>query len=208
MPIGGAVRQCSDNAHNGSRKDRIAERFVIEAHVAARYRYFKKMASLRKAFDGFDDLGHNLGPLRISEIEVIRCGDGKRANRRQIAAALRDDQLCSLAWIERAVPAVSIERHRDRFICAFDTNDRGIISRAGNGVCPYLMIVLLPDPLFGTEITGSEQRFEDRLSSCCCEYPVHSRARCAVEWYRAGCKRGLHWRERDLESRQRSRRRS
>src|SRR6266516_7182881 len=87
--LGGAQR--SNYAHHGGREDGVAKGFVVQANVTACHRYFKKAASLGKPLNRLDDLAHNLGPLRIPEIEIVSCGDWQRANCRQISAALSDD---------------------------------------------------------------------------------------------------------------------
>src|SRR6185437_13092005 len=78
-PYWGGSGQRAHNANDGCRKNWIPKGFVVETHVPARYGHFKKSARLSKAFNGLSDLGHNLGFLRISEIQVIRRGDRKRA---------------------------------------------------------------------------------------------------------------------------------
>ena len=52
----------------------------------------KRQASL-DALDGFDELRHDLRPLRIAEVQIVGGGHRHRAHGRKIAAALGDQQL-------------------------------------------------------------------------------------------------------------------
>ena len=54
---------------------------VVEADVAAHDREVERAAGLGHAFDAADDLAHDLGPLRVAEVQVV--GDGERAWRRR-----------------------------------------------------------------------------------------------------------------------------
>ena len=89
----------------------------------------KRQASAMPSID-FDELRHDLGPLRIAEVQIVGGGDRQRAHRRQIAAAFGDHQLRAFARIEVAVAAVAVERHRDRGAGLLDAHDRRVGARA------------------------------------------------------------------------------
>jgi hypothetical protein len=49
---------------------------IVERHVAAHDREVERAAGVAHAFEAADDLGHDLGPLRIGEVEAV--GDRQR----------------------------------------------------------------------------------------------------------------------------------
>ena len=86
----------ADDAHHRRRLDRLAQRFVIEADVAAGDRRFEEAAGFRDAFDRFHELRHDLRPLRIAEVQIVGGRHRQRADGRKIAAAFGDRQLARL----------------------------------------------------------------------------------------------------------------
>src|SRR6185437_14501513 len=106
-------RHCADNSDYRCWMNGNAESFIVETDIAARDGSLKKPACIRHSLYRFNELRHDLGALRVAEIQVIRGGDRVRAHHRKIAAAFRDNELCSLARIERAISSVSVKGHRD-----------------------------------------------------------------------------------------------
>ena len=92
MPIGGAVFSVPTMPTTGVGKIGVPSVSLYRLTLPPVTGTSKMRQASAKSFDGLDDLGHDLRPLRIAEVQVVRRRDGKRANCGQITAALRNDQ--------------------------------------------------------------------------------------------------------------------
>src|SRR5690348_11422304 len=75
----GGVVEDTENADDRRRVDRLAQRLVVKADVAAGDGRAEGSAGFREAVDGFRELPHHFGLFRTTEVEAIRCSDGTRA---------------------------------------------------------------------------------------------------------------------------------
>src|SRR5215470_13717669 len=66
----------TEHADDRRRINRTAERFVVEADVAAGDRCTEGVARFGDAVDGFTELPHHFGFFRTAEIEAIGGSDG------------------------------------------------------------------------------------------------------------------------------------
>src|SRR4051794_35703460 len=79
----------ADAADGGGGQDRgTAPRrlaLIVEAYVPAHDREIQRAAGFGHAFEAADELGHDLGALRVAEVEAV--GNGKRpgADRAKVA---------------------------------------------------------------------------------------------------------------------------
>ena len=64
--------------------------------------------------DRLRELPHDLGPLRIAEVQAVGRANRQRAGARDVARGLGDRQARALSRIELAEAAVAVDRHRQR----------------------------------------------------------------------------------------------
>src|SRR5689334_2785863 len=88
--------------------------FVIEADVSAGDGNVERAAGRTHAFDGTRELPHDLGLLRIAEVEAIGCTDRRAAGARHVARRFGDRELRAGIWIEVNEPSVAVHRHGER----------------------------------------------------------------------------------------------
>src|SRR6187402_2416754 len=90
LPI---VEQADAADRWGGQDGRAAARrlaLVVEADVAADDREVEGAAGVAHAAQRFDELGHDLGPLRVAEVEAVGDGQRLRTNRAEVAVRLGD----------------------------------------------------------------------------------------------------------------------
>jgi hypothetical protein len=75
----------ADAADGRGRQDALAVGLVVERDVARHDREIERAAGFADAFDGMDELAHDLRALGIAEIEVV----GRRERQRAGAVRLR-----------------------------------------------------------------------------------------------------------------------
>ena len=100
---------------------------------------------------------HDFRTFGISEIEIIGGGHGQRTGCREVPTALGDPEFRAFAGVKVAVAAIAIERHGNRLSGFFDTDHCRVRTRSHQRVGAYGVVVLFPDPAFGTQIRGSDQ---------------------------------------------------
>src|SRR5947207_5394791 len=155
------VFQNSDHAKNGSRIDSIAERFVIEADVAASDGNFKLFAGFGDPVNDLRKLPHDVRLLGIAEVQAVRRAHGSCAGAGDVTGGFRDGVHCTKLGVEVTPAAVAIERHRERSVRTFDANDPAITGTGAlNGVGLDHGIVLLINPSLAADIFATEQTLE------------------------------------------------
>ncbi len=147
----------------GRRINPLAQRFVVETDIAARDRRLEERTGFRDAFDRFHQLRHDLGPLRIAEVQIVRRRDRHRTRGREVAAAFGDRQFRAFARIEIAVTPVAIERHRDRSAGLLHAHNSRVRARSHDRVGADRVVVLLPDPALGTDVGRGQKPQQIRI---------------------------------------------
>ena len=145
------------HAHHGTGENPFAQRFVVQADVAAGDGRFEEQARLGHAFNGLHQLRHDFRTLGIAEVQVVGGGHWQGAGRGQIAAAFGHDQLDALARIQQAITLVAVQRHGDGRAGFLDADDGGVGARSFHRVRAHGVIVLLPNPALGTQVGRGQQ---------------------------------------------------
>ena len=86
----GEIVEKADAADRRGRQDRAAVGLVVERDIAGNDREIERAAGFADAADAADQLAHDLGPLRIAEIEIVghaRAGSAPTAVRLRQASA-------------------------------------------------------------------------------------------------------------------------
>ena len=139
------VRDEADAADGRGRQDALAVGLVVERDIARDDGEGEHGAGFRQAFDGVHELAHDLGPLRVAEVEVVGDGDGVGANRRKIAPAFGDRLLGPLEGIGLDIARCHVGRDGDGLLAA-DTHDARVTARDLRGVGADQAVILLPHP--------------------------------------------------------------
>ena len=150
----------ADHADGGRGVDGSSWGFVVEAHIAAGDGCVERSAGFGEAFDGFAELEEIFGFVGISEIQVVR--DGKRgcAGAGYVASGFGDGDAAAFAGILFAIDRVAIGGCGEDFIGLADDEDGGIRARQDGGSEADHVVVLLPDPLLGSDARMGEEGFE------------------------------------------------
>ena len=174
------VLQQSNAADRRSRQDRASAgprvlwrlALVIKAHVAAHDRELERPAGVAHAAQAFDELGHDLRPLRVSEVEAIGHGERLRPNGAKVAIRLRDRLLAALVRVGIAVPRRYVGRHRQRLVRPVYAHHRRVAARALHGVAADLLVVLLVDPAPAGDVRRTHQLHEVAADVGALRHPV------------------------------------
>src|SRR5207302_3571166 len=123
----GSVLENAEHPDDGRWVDRLAERLIVKADVAAGDRRAERIAGFGEAVDGLRKLPHHFGLFRAAEIEAIRCGDGARTAASHVAGGFGDRVHCAYAGIQLAPAAIAISRKSEcplHYACLriFDTH--------------------------------------------------------------------------------------
>ena len=149
-----------DHAHDtqdGRRVDGLAVGLVVQAHVAAGDRDVQRAACFGDALDGLGELPHDVGPLRVAEVQAVRRAHREGARAGHVARRLGDRQPRALARVEVAVAAVAVHGERQRPPGALDAHHARTHARGRDGVRPHHVIVLPVDPALARHLRGGEQ---------------------------------------------------
>ena len=103
-----------DDAEHGRRVDGPAFGLVVEADVAAGDRHVERAAGVADAAHGLAELPHDLGPLRVAEVEVVGAANRFGARAGDVARGLGHRQHRAAIRVEIAVAAVAVDRHGER----------------------------------------------------------------------------------------------
>ena len=100
---------------------------------------------------------HDLGPLRVAEVEAV--GDRERpgADRAEVAVGLGDRLLAAFIGVGVAIARGAVGGDRQRLVGAVDADHRGVAARALDGVGADLAVILLPDPAAAGEVGRGHQ---------------------------------------------------
>ena len=147
----------SDDPDDGRGIDGLAVRFVVKAHVAAGDRRIEGAAGFADAFDGLAELPHDRRSLGIPKIQAVGRRQGLRTRARDIARRFGDGEHRPSLRIERAVPAVAVDRHRQRAIGVLDPHDAGAHARHVDGVGADHVVVLAINPQLAADSGRSDQ---------------------------------------------------
>ena len=103
--------------------------------------------------------------MGIAEIQVVRDGERDRAGAGDIARGFGDGDASAFAGILFAIDGVAIGRSGQDFIGLADDEDGGIRAGQDGGAEADHVVVLLPDPLLGSDARMGEEGFEsgDRI---------------------------------------------
>src|SRR6476660_4726226 len=70
--------------------------FIVERYVPAHDREIERLCSLGHALDAADELAHDLGPLRIAEVQAVRDGERRCTDSAKVPICLGDRLLPAL----------------------------------------------------------------------------------------------------------------
>src|SRR5438270_13657968 len=76
---------------------------VVERDVAAHDGEVERAAGFGHAGDAADELAHDLGPLRVAEVEAVGDRQRLRADRAKVPIGFRGGLLAALGWGRRAI---------------------------------------------------------------------------------------------------------
>src|SRR5438270_12804480 len=98
----------TDAADRGSGEDRegvavLVLGLIIEADVSAHDREVERAARFGDAFDATDELAHDIGPLRVAEVEAVSDRQRLRPDRAEVAVGLGDRLLPALDGVGLAI---------------------------------------------------------------------------------------------------------
>jgi hypothetical protein len=131
---------------------------VVERDVAGDDREVERAAGLADAFDGADELAHDLRALGIAEVEVVGGRERQGARRGEVAPALGDGLLAAFERVGLAIARRHVGGESERLgRMALDAHDASVAARDLQGVALDQRVVLLPDPAAGTEVGGADQ---------------------------------------------------
>ena len=91
---------------------------VVERDIARDDREVERATGRSHAFEGMDELAHDLGPLRIGEIEAVGHCQRTCADRAKIAIGLGDRLLAAFIGICMDIARSTIGGDRERFFGA------------------------------------------------------------------------------------------
>ena len=114
----GHVIENADDAEHRRGIDAFAARLVIERDVAAGDGRAERGAGLGDAVDGGGKLRHDLGLLRIAEVEAVGGGHGSCAGAGHFARGFGHGVHRAQLGIEIRPAAVAVERHREAALVA------------------------------------------------------------------------------------------
>ena len=142
----------ADAANGRRRQDRLAIRLVVERDVAGDDREIQGPTGLANATHGHDELAHDLGLLRIAEIEVVGDRQRQRTNGRNVAPHFRHGLLAAEERICLHIARGHVALHGDGLVGPVDAHDGGIATRLLHRVAHDRGIILLIDPAAAREI--------------------------------------------------------
>ena len=155
------IGQQPNAADRGRRQDRGATAgrlaFIVERHVARHDREVERAARIAHAVEAAGQLRHDLGPLRIGEVEAVGDRQRQRADRREVAIAFGDRLLAALIRIGVAIAWGAIGAHRQPLLRAVDAHDGCVAAGALDRIGTDLRVVLLPDPAARGDIGRGHQ---------------------------------------------------
>ena len=150
----------ADHANGGRRVDGSSGGFVVEAHIAAGDGCVECAAGFGEAFDGVAELEEIFGLVGIPEIQVVRNGERGCAGAGDIARGFGDGDAAAFAGVLFAVDRVAIGGCGEDFIGLANDEDGGIRAGQDGGAEADHVVVLLPDPLLGSDARMGEEGFE------------------------------------------------
>ncbi len=153
----------ADAADRGGGQDRAAAAgrlaLVIEADVARDDRIVKRAARLAHAVEAPGDLPHDLGALRIGEVEAVGDRERGRADRADVAPGFGDRLLAALDRVGIAIARGAVGAHRERAACAVDADERCVAADL-HRVAADLAVILFVDPAAACDVGRSHERLE------------------------------------------------
>ena len=159
-PGGGDVEPVDepDHADDRRRVDVDAVRLVVEADVAADHRDAERAARVAHAVDRLRELPHHLGVLGVAEVEAVHERQRPGAAARDVARRLEHRELRADARVERAEPALAVDRQRERAaVGLLEPQHAGVAAGPGDGVEEQLVVVLAPHPALVRDVRRGEQ---------------------------------------------------
>ena len=142
-------------ADHGGRVDIGAHALVVEADVAANHRDTERLARLGHAIDGFRELPHHCGALRVAEVQAVDQCNRPRTRAGDIEGRFRHYEAGPCTRVESAPAGVPVggERNRAGGGPCRRANTRGrepehcrIRSRRNDRVAEQLVVVLAERP--------------------------------------------------------------
>ena len=156
------VLQQADAANRWGRQDGRAAagrlRFVVERDVARHDREIERTAGIAHALEAADDLTHDLGPLRVGEVQAVGDRERCRAHRGQVAPRFGHRLLAALDRVGEAIARRAIGGDRQRLVGAMHADDRRIAARRLHRIGADHVVVLLPDPAAAGDVGRGHQR--------------------------------------------------
>ena len=139
------VGEQADAADGGRRQDRLAVGLVVERDVAGNDGEVERAAGFADAFDGENELAHDLRPFGIAEIEIVGDGDGFGANAGEVAPAFGHGLLAAFIGIGFDIARRDIGGDCDRLVGG-QRAPRRHRRRDLRGVGLDQMVILFPHP--------------------------------------------------------------
>ena len=125
----------ADAADGRRRQDAAPLRLVVERHVARHDREVERAGRLADALQAAHELAHDLGPLRIAEIEIIGERQRRRAGRRDVAPGFGDRLPAALHGVGLAIALRHVGGHGEALGPVADAHDGGVAARAAAPCC-------------------------------------------------------------------------
>ncbi len=158
------VGQQAHGADGRGRRNGDAVGLVIQRHIPGHDREDQFAAGLGHAVDGAHDLAHDLGPLRIAEVQIVGDGDGAAAHGGQVAPRLGHRLFAALIRVVLDIAGGAVRGDGQTLVRAMHPHHarvgagRGILQGVGHDVA----VVLFPDPALGRHV-GAGDDFHHRI---------------------------------------------
>jgi hypothetical protein len=119
---------------------------VVERDIARHDGKLQRLAGIGDAVDRADELAHDLRPLGVAEIEIVRQRQRPRPHCREIAPSLGHGLLAAFEGISLAIARRHVGRERERLRPVIDAHHRGVAAGPLHGIAQDHVVVLLPHP--------------------------------------------------------------
>jgi hypothetical protein len=161
MSSQGGVVEDAKAADRRRRQDRPAFGLVVETDVARHHGEVQRLAGSGHATDRRGKLPHDLGLLRVAEIQVVGDRQRVRANRRQVPPGFGHGLGAADLWVGEAVSGCAIDGQSQSPLQALKLHHRCV---GGTGALHRLpadgAVVLVPHPGARAQIRATDEDFQ------------------------------------------------
>ena len=152
--------QQADSADGGGGQDGLAIGFVIKRDVARDDRHVQRGDGGPDAFDGADELAHDLWLFGLAEVQVVGAGQRQGAHGGQVAIGFGH---CLLATFERVgldIAGRHVAGKGQRLAGSMHAHHASRQARSDQRVGADLAVILFPDPALVRIAGRGDQRLE------------------------------------------------